>query len=170
MNTQTIEAIIGAIVLSIAIAFGFLGYQHSHWAKTQGYPLYASFNRVDGLSVGSEVRMSGVKIGAVTHMDIDPQTYLAKLCFTVSDQYQFPTDTVAEISSDGLMGGKYVALVPGGNDDMLKPGQIIKYTQSSVSLEALIGKVMFSKDDKKEDKHDKNASSKENNISPSAAL
>ena len=152
MNAQTIEAIIGAIVLTVAVSFGFLGYQQSHWAKTPGYPLYASFNRVDGLSVGSEVRLSGVKVGTVSAMEIDPETYLAKLCFTINEHYQLPSDTNAEISSDGLMGGKYVALVPGGDETMLKAGEKIKFTQSSVSLENLIGKVMFSKEEKPKNK------------------
>jgi len=128
----------------------FLGYQYSRWTPVEGYSLHAFFDRVDGLSTGSEVRISGVKVGSITDMQIDPQSYLAKVTFTIKKGHQLPIDSSAQIVGEGLMGPKYLALVPGGEDEMIPAGGKVKFTQSSVSLESLIGKMMFSKgDDKK---------------------
>jgi phospholipid/cholesterol/gamma-HCH transport system substrate-binding protein len=88
--------------------------------------------------------MAGVKVGTVIGTSIDPQTYLADVNFTVSNAIKLPTDSSAEISSDGLLGGKYLSLVPGGADAMIKPGGRVTITQSSVSLEELLGKFIFS--------------------------
>jgi phospholipid/cholesterol/gamma-HCH transport system substrate-binding protein len=138
------ELLTGAVILLLAA--GFLGYAvaHSGRTSTSGYMLTAKFDRIDGLSVGSDVRMAGVKVGSVSDARIDPQSYLAVVTLTVQDSNKLPRDSSAEVTSDGLLGGKFLSLTPGGDTKMLPPGGAITITQSSVSLEQLLGKFIFS--------------------------
>lgn len=138
------EIVTGAAVLAAAALF--LGYAVAHSGRTEtaGYPLIARFDRIDGLSVGADVRLAGVKVGSVTSARIDPKSYMAEISFTVGNGLEIPKDSSAEITSDGLLGGKYLSLVPGGDSTILKPGQAVTITQSAVSLEQLLGKFIFS--------------------------
>ncbi len=138
------ELLTGAAILLLAA--GFLGYAvaHSGRTTTSGYRLIARFDHIDGLTVGSDVRMAGVKVGSVSDAEIDPKSYLAVVTLTVQDTIQLPKDSSAEVTSDGLLGGKFLSLTPGGDTTMLKPGGTITITQSSVSLEQLLGKFIFS--------------------------
>jgi len=138
------EVIAGLLIL--VVAGGFLAYAlaTSGAASVPGYTLSAAFDRIDGLSAGADVRMAGVKVGSVTRTVIDPKTYLAVVDFTVQNAIKLPTDSSAAVASDSLLGGKYLALVPGGNDAMLPPNGRVTVTQSSVSLEDLLGKFIFS--------------------------
>ncbi len=158
MRTNMIEAVMGAIVLLLASFFLVFAYTSSKGGSYSGYPLVAKFDRIDGLLVGNDVRISGVKVGSIVSIEIDPQTFLARVVFTVRKGLDLPVDTVAEIVSESLMGGKYIALVPGGDKKTLAPGEKITYTQSAISFEALIGKYLFSnKDEEKEEKSKKQA-------------
>ena len=144
MRINMVEAVMGAIVLIIAGFFLVFAYTSSKGGTYSGYPLAATFDRIDGLAVGNDIRVSGVKVGSVLSITIDPKTYLAEVAFTVRNGLVLPTDTVAEVTSESLMGGKYIALVPGGDEKVFAPGEKITYTQSSVSFESLIGKYLFS--------------------------
>jgi phospholipid/cholesterol/gamma-HCH transport system substrate-binding protein len=138
------EVLTGAIVLVVAV--GFLAFAVAHSGRTagSGYELQARFEHIDGLNVGGDVRIAGVKVGTVTEARIDPKTYSAIVTLTVRDGLELPKDTAAAITSESLLGGKYISLSPGGDDTNLKPGQTITVTQSSVSLEELLGKFIFS--------------------------
>jgi len=138
------ETLAGAVVLAVAV--GFLGYAVANTGRTpaSGYSLRARFERIDGMSVGSDVRLAGVKVGSVTAARVDPQTYQADVTFTVQSAVKLPRDSSAEITSDGLLGGKYLSLVPGGDETMLADGGTVTITQSAVSLEQLLGKFIFS--------------------------
>ncbi len=138
------EVVTGTVVLLVAA--GFLGFAVAHSGRDigAGYPLTAQFDHIDGLAVGADVRIAGVKVGTVNSERIDPRTYLAVVGLSVRDDVQLPKDTSAEITSESLLGGKYLSLTPGGDSTMLKPGQAITITQSSVSLEQLLGKFIFS--------------------------
>jgi len=138
------EVLTGAAVL--VVAAGFLGYAVAHSGRSisAGYPLQARFEHIDGLAVGSDVRIAGVKVGTVTSEQIDPKSFQAVVSLTVRDDVQLPKDSSAEITSESLLGGKYISLSPGGEEAILKPGQTITITQSSVSLEQLLGKFIFS--------------------------
>lgn len=141
------ELIAGAAVLLVAA--GFLGYAVANTGRTQvsGITLRAKFDRIDGLAVGSDVRLAGVKIGHVTAARIDPATYQAIVTMSVQSGLRLPKDSSAEVSSEGLLGGKSIAIVPGGDDAMLADGAEFSITQSSVSLEQLLGKFIFSVSD-----------------------
>ncbi|MCR0981734.1 outer membrane lipid asymmetry maintenance protein MlaD [Roseomonas populi] len=139
------EVAAGAVVLLVAIVFLVYAVTNSGRASAgSGLVLTARFDRIDGLAPGADVRIAGVKVGSVTGQRIDPQTFLAVLTLDVDSSLKVPDDSSAEITSEGLLGGKYVALVPGGSDRDLASGGEIKITQSSVSLESLLGKFIFS--------------------------
>ncbi|HEX4508058.1 MAG TPA: outer membrane lipid asymmetry maintenance protein MlaD [Alphaproteobacteria bacterium] len=144
MQRNAIEPILGALVLVAAVAFLVFAYNKAGQRTFSGYALTARFSAIDGLETGSDVRIGGVKVGQVTDIAIDPQTYLAMVKLTVAPEIKLPTDSVASISTEGLLGGKYVGLEPGVSDNMLKPGGLITHTEASVSLEGLIGKFMYS--------------------------
>ncbi|WP_158932991.1 outer membrane lipid asymmetry maintenance protein MlaD [Acidisphaera sp. S103] len=138
------ETLTGALVLVVAVVFLAYAVAHSGRTAGTGYTLHARFDHIDGLAVGGDVRIAGVKIGTVTDEQIDPKTFSAVVSLTVRDDIQLPKDTGASIVSESLLGGKYISLSPGGDDADLKPGQTISITQSSVSLEELLGKFIFS--------------------------
>lgn len=149
MKGNVIETVMGAVVLVVAALFLFFAYNTSQLRAVQGYEVTADFERVDGVRAGGDVRIGGVKIGSVVGERLDPKTFLATLRMSIDPAIRLPDDTVAEIVSAGLMGDKYLSLVPGGSDTVIPPGGRIKYTQSSVNIESLIGQLMFSPGAKK---------------------
>lgn len=138
------EVVIGAVVLLVAA--GFLAYAVANSGRTaiSGYTLYARFDHIDGLGVGNDVRLAGVKVGSVNQERIDPQTFQAIVAFSVRDDIKLPKDSAAMITSESLLGGKYLSLQPGGDEATLQPGQTVTITQGSISLEELLGKFIFS--------------------------
>jgi phospholipid/cholesterol/gamma-HCH transport system substrate-binding protein len=144
MHRNVIETVMGAVVLAVAIVFLAFAYSGANVGSASGYELTAKFDRIDGVTAGTDVRISGVKVGAVSSITLDTQSYMAVMHLVVDPSVQLPADTVAIVSSDGLLGGKTVALSPGGDSEMLKPGDTIQYTQSTPSLEQLLGQVIFS--------------------------
>ena len=142
------ELLAGAVVLFVAA--GFLAYAVVNTGHAQGGGgdvLHATFNSVDGLSTGSDVRLAGVKVGAVTAMAIDHKTFQANVTLGVPSDIHLPTDTSAQITSDGLLGGNYLSLVPGGANEVIPNGGVITITQSAASLQELLGKFIFSVSD-----------------------
>jgi phospholipid/cholesterol/gamma-HCH transport system substrate-binding protein len=144
MKGNVLETIMGAVVLVVAALFLFFAYNTSQLRSVPGYELSADFERVDGIREGGDVRVSGIKIGSIVSQTLDPKTFLARLQLSIDPIVKLPDDTVAEIVSAGLLGDKYLSLVPGGSDTLIPPGGRIKYTQSSVTLENLIGQMIFS--------------------------
>ncbi len=140
------EVAAGAVVLAVAAGFLFYAVMHSGRGATaaDGIRLTASFDRIDGLPSGADIRIAGVKVGTVAETRIDPNTFNAHVVLRVDRSLRLPADTSAEISSEGLLGGKYVTLVPGGSDRILTDGGRITETQGSVSLESLLGRFIFS--------------------------
>ena len=144
MTGNVIETVMGAVVLVVAALFLFFAYTTSQVRAVQGYQVTAQFERVGALRDGGDVRIAGVKIGSVVSETLDPKTFLATVRMSIDPAYKLPEDTVAEIVSNGLLGDQYLSLVPGGEDKMIPPGGQIKFTQSPVSLENLIGQMIFS--------------------------
>lgn len=128
------ETILGAAVAVVAVGFFvFAAAQAGQTGGSAGYDLTARFQRVDGIAVGSDVRVSGVKVGVVRAVELDPETYLAQLTLTVANGVQVLDDSTARIASDGLLGGAYVAIEPAGMD-VLPAGGEIPNTQGAVDL------------------------------------
>ncbi len=144
MQRNAIEPILGALVLVAAVAFLVFAYNKAGQRSFNGYALSARFSAIDGLQLGSDVRIGGVKVGEVTHIGIDPESYLAQVQMTVEHELKIPVDSVASVSTDGLLGGKFLGLLPGSSDTMLKPGARISRTQASVSLESMLGQFIYS--------------------------
>jgi phospholipid/cholesterol/gamma-HCH transport system substrate-binding protein len=144
MKRSLIETLLGAVVLLLAGFFIFTAYQSSTIASKDGYVLRATFDKIDGVGIGTDVKISGIKVGSITGLKLDPQTYLATVEMSINEAYRLPTDTVAVVQSEGLLGGSYLSLVPGGSEEMLEPGAALAYTQSPTSLTDLIGRFVFS--------------------------
>ena len=144
MSGNVIETVMGAVVLVVAALFLFFAYSTSEVRAVEGYPVTAQFERIDGIREGTDVRIAGVKVGSIVAENLDPKTFLATVKMSINPEYKLPDDTVAEIISSSLLGDKYMSLVPGGSDKIIAPGGQIKYTQAPVSLENLIGQMIFS--------------------------
>ena len=145
----------GAVVLIVAAFFVHTAYQSSGIKKDYGYKLMAEFDKIDGISTGSDVKIGGIKIGTVLDQSLNTETYRAKLTIGVKGDIKLPLDSSAEIASEGLLGGKYVNLTPGADEQMLQDGGAIEYTQSSVNLEEMIGKFAFGSAEDKKDSEEK---------------
>ena len=139
-----VEVVVGAVVLLVAAGFLAYAIANSGRSALSGYPLFARFDHIDGLGIGNDVRVAGVKVGSVNQERIDPQTFQAVVGFSVRDDIKLPKDSAAIITSESLLGGKYLSLQPGGDQAMLQPGQTVTITQGSISLEDLLGKFIFS--------------------------
>lgn len=144
LKENLVETLVGLFVVVVAALFVIYGYSVSETDSGDGYRVSAQFNRVDGLSIGSDVRMSGIKIGTVRSLELDPASFYANAEFEIANGIDLPDDTSAKITSEGLLGGNYVSLSPGGSEDLLEPGGEILYTQGSVDLIELVSQALFS--------------------------
>lgn len=141
MAENRAELLAGGAVLAAAVAFLLYAGQSTGMSSDGGsYLLRASFRSVEGITVGADVRLAGVKVGTVTHLELNPQTYFADATVSLQNSVLLPTDSAILISSEGLLGGNFVELVPGGAPDNLAPGDEIEDTQGAVSLISLLMK------------------------------
>jgi len=147
MSENTTEVLVGGAVIAAAAAFLIYAGQVTGFAGGAGdnARYTASFRSIQGVSVGTDVRMAGVKIGSVTDLVLNPQTFRADATFAVSSQISLPDDTAAVISTESLLGGSFVELLPGGSPFNLEPGAEILDTQSSVGLVELLLKFVSGK-------------------------
>jgi len=150
MGRTVFETILGAVVLAIAGLFLAFAYNSADLKKVKGYTLTANFPMVDGLKDGTDVKVNGVKIGSVEGLklltDPGPNQYLVTVKMTVDPSVQLPTDTMALVASESLLGGKYMSLEPGIDDTMIKTdgsGRITR-TQAPLRLDDLIGQLIYS--------------------------
>ncbi|NBX02959.1 MAG: outer membrane lipid asymmetry maintenance protein MlaD [Alphaproteobacteria bacterium] len=144
MQKNIIETLMGAVVLVVAGAFLIFAYQGSNVRVEDGYIVRGNFSNATGVSLGSDVRVGGIKVGVISDMQLDPQTYEAIVSMQIRKATKLPKDSSAAISSSGLLGEKYISVTPGSDDKMLADGGRIDFTQSGVNLEEMIGKFMFS--------------------------
>ncbi|MDR2781302.1 MAG: outer membrane lipid asymmetry maintenance protein MlaD [Holosporaceae bacterium] len=149
---RTFETVVGVFVLATAIFFFNYVYTKSGYSSSGGYVLAARFDKADGLAEGSDVKISGIRIGKIVDMRIDPESFFAVVKFNVPKGLKLPTDTSASVASDGLFGGKYLSITPGGEEDCLNEGDEIENTSGPVNIESLIGKFVFSHQDKEGEK------------------
>ena len=143
MSRNIIETGMGAIVILVAVVFLFFSYSVSDLRPAQGYDIVAKFNAVDGLTVGSDVHVAGVKVGTVVGERIDQSEYRAVVTMKINDNIELAEDTGVRISSAGILGGKYVKLEPGSSKQMVQEGGELTNTKDVISLEELLGKVIF---------------------------
>lgn len=137
------ELLAGAVVLAVAAGFLSWGFGKG-FARETGYEVRASFPDVDGVAVGTEVRLAGVPVGRVTGVTLNPDTYMADARLSLPASIVLPSDSAALIQSDGLLGGAYIQIQPGGSPDNLVPGDEIEDVQGAVSLLQLMMKFVDS--------------------------
>ena len=135
MSENKFEVFVGGAVVAVAIFFVFYVFQTSGLSTGSGnYPIHASFRSAEGVRVGTDVRLAGVKIGAVTQIELDSDTYEARSTLSIGKNIQIPDDSSLTIASEGLLGGNFVEVVPGMSEDYLQSGDEVLDTQGSVSL------------------------------------
>ncbi|WP_341861880.1 outer membrane lipid asymmetry maintenance protein MlaD [Gymnodinialimonas sp. 57CJ19] len=132
------EIATGGAVLAAAVGFFLYAQSPGTVSGSGSYELLAAFRSAEGISVGTEVRLGGVQIGTVTGMELNPQTFLAETTFSVDNAIVLPDDSAIAISSESLLGGSYVEVIPGGSPFNLEAGGEFLDTQSSVSLITLL--------------------------------
>ena len=144
MKRSVIETVLGAIVLLVAGIFLVFSFNTANVKKVSGYKVSADFSDLGGLSIGDDVLISGVKVGSIVNIVLNPETYQAEVQMSIDPSYKIPEDTAAVISSESLLGGRFMALEPGAMEDYLPDGGKIQYTQAPQNLEQLLGKFIFS--------------------------
>ncbi|MDB0014420.1 outer membrane lipid asymmetry maintenance protein MlaD [Alphaproteobacteria bacterium] len=144
MHRNTLETVMGAIVLLAAAGFVMLAYEAADVKGNGGYEIAAEFGSTGGLSVGDDVRISGIKVGQITAQQLDPITYVAKVLMAIEPTIKIPSDSSARITAASLLGGNYLELMPGAATDTLGAGGVIYDTRDPISLSDLLGKAVFS--------------------------
>ena len=139
-----VELLAGLLVLALLAGLIIAAVTGNDRKSETGYRLSAQFDHIDGLDIGSDVRMAGVTVGQVVAETVDPKTFQAIVSMTVRRDIKLPTDSSVVVTSDSLLGGKYLSLSPGGADSTIPPGGRITQTQGSISLEQLLSKFIFS--------------------------
>jgi phospholipid/cholesterol/gamma-HCH transport system substrate-binding protein len=159
MSRNVVETVLGAVVLIIAAVFLVFSYTKGEVGEINGYKISAEFSGIGGLKIGDAVQISGVNIGKVADVKLNPEAYVAVVTMDINPTIKIPSDSTAMISSESLLGGKYLLIEPGGAEDMLVAGGKIEYTQAPQNLEQLLGKFIFSQGNKKEGEGDTASSS-----------
>ncbi len=136
MKINFLEAFLGFVVLLVTGIFLFYVYVtiDTKMFKSEVFRLYARFENVDGIVAGSKVKLSGVNIGTVKSISLEPENFYAFVAIDFDKKFNFPDDTEASVQLEGLLGGSYISILPGGSDVMLLNNQEILYTQGSTSL------------------------------------
>lgn len=141
MAYEKAEIVTGAAVLAVALGFAVYAAQGAGLGRQpDSYPLTASFRSVEGIAVGSDVRLAGVKVGTITSLELNPETFFADATINLRNDVLLPTDSTILISSEGLLGGNFVELLPGGALETLAAGEEIEDTQGAVGLISLLMK------------------------------
>ena len=148
MNKRKLEFYVGLfVILGIVctiILFAVLG--ELRFIKDNQYPVHAFFTSVSGLKTGASVEISGVEIGTVSKIGFDQDRFLARVEFNIDKNIKLSDDIIASVKTSGIIGQKYIDILPGGSDTLLEPGDEIFNTESSLDVESLVRKFIFNKD------------------------
>ena len=149
MRVRSLEISVGLLMLAgvlalVVLALDVSGLKISDQSK--GYTVYANFDNIGSLKVRSKVAMSGVQIGEVSSITLDPKLLMARVEMEIRPGVDFISDdSSAQILTAGLLGEQYIGIIPGADDEMLKDGDRIADTQSALVLENLVSKFLFNK-------------------------
>lgn len=143
MNKKPVETIMGIVVLVVALLFLVFAYRVSDLQVVKGYNLSAKFLKVGGLSIGSDVRINGIKVGTVTSQQLNNDDYTVTVNFSISSDTKLPKDSTVAIVGDGLMGDKFVKIEPGKSAEMLSDGDSFVNTKDFKTLEDMVGEIIF---------------------------
>ena len=144
MTRNTIETVMGAVVLLVAAGFVWLGLSVAGVQSSDGNKIHAEFGGIGGLGVGDEVRISGIAIGKVVAADLDTERFNARVTFAIDERIGLPSDSAARIVASSLLGGNHVEIIPGFEADLLGDGDTIFDTRDPVNLTDLLGRAVFS--------------------------
>ena len=142
MSEENRHILLGAgvfLAFVLLLAFSASG----DYAPAGSYRISAKFNTVEGIYVGSAVRLSGVKVGRVAALDYESQTFRAVVTMEISRGLEIPLDSLALVTSEGMLGGRFIRLDPGGEIEMLQDGDEIEFTQDSILFEELLAKIIL---------------------------
>src|SRR6266702_468802 len=134
------ETLIGAAVVAVAVAFLVFAYYRTGSGSLSGYEINAKLPKADGLSVGTDVRLAGIKIGTVSDLTLDPKTYLVTVHMNVRDDIKLPVDSSVLVTQAGFLGGQYLSITPGGDDKMMTAGAFFENAQGSIDMMNLVGR------------------------------
>ena len=137
MREDTRNILVGAVTVVVLVLVAILSFSGSKVDRASGFTIHAIFNRIDGLQLGNEVRIAGIKIGQVTAMKLG-KDFAATVDLSIDTDAKIPTDTSAAIHTEGLFGSKYIVLEPGAEDDMVKAGDSLDLNQDSVVVQDLL--------------------------------
>lgn len=152
MSENRVEILTGAVVLAVAVGFlAWAGKGHGLAPSLGSYPLHASFRSVEGVEVGTDVRMAGVKIGSVTDIKLDAKTFFADTVVSIRNGIELPDDLQMIVATEGLMGGTFIEILPGGSPTNLASGDEVTDTQGAVSVLNLMMKFAGGSKDKSDD-------------------
>ena len=152
MKQNMVETILGAFVLAVAVIFFIYSSGQANVGQNSGgYDVKAQFTDIGSLNTGDSVKISGVEVGTIANIALDPVLYNADVTLSIRDDVKLPYDTAARITSEGLLGGTYLALDVGGDTEMLEQDDTIAITQSAQNLEQLLGQFIFSLQDTKDE-------------------
>jgi phospholipid/cholesterol/gamma-HCH transport system substrate-binding protein len=143
MRKKPVETIMGLVVLVVALLFLIFAYRVSDLQVVKGYTLSADFMKVGGLSIGSDVRINGIKVGTVTAQKLNNEDYTVHVTFSIAGDVKLPKDSVVAIVGDGLMGDKFVKIEPGKEKELLADGDMFKKTKDFKTLEDMVGEIIF---------------------------
>lgn len=145
MSENRLEIAVGGVVLALAVGFAVLLAQSTGLSgSSSSYPISASFRSAEGISVGTDIRLAGVKIGTISNLKLNSETYRAESILSVRNDVRIPDDSALVVASEGLLGGSFIEVIPGASFDYLEAGDEIIDTQGSVSLIQLLLKFVSS--------------------------
>jgi phospholipid/cholesterol/gamma-HCH transport system substrate-binding protein len=140
IREHLIEALVGLLVVLVAVWFIYMAWQRTGGGRgRRAIHVTALFPNVSGIDNGADVRVAGMKIGSVESQRLDPKTYQAELTLAIDRDVHVPADSSAAITSEGILGRSYIALIPGGDPQPLKDGATIVDTQGSIDLMGMVG-------------------------------
>ncbi len=146
-DSTKLETIVGAAVIALAVGFFLYASKTSGvgGASTSGYKVIAEFDNAEGINIGTDVRLAGIKIGTVTSQSLNAENYMARLELTLDPKVSLSDDTAAKVTSEGLLGSKFISMEPGGSETKLAEGSMMTLTQGAVDIWSLISSAMFDK-------------------------
>jgi phospholipid/cholesterol/gamma-HCH transport system substrate-binding protein len=148
MRNNLVETLVGAAVLFVTFSFLYFAFNNSSTNSAEGSTYLATFDKTDGLSVGADVKISGITVGIITDHYLNTETFGGVVEINIDSSIKLPEDTFAKITAEGLLGGNYLVLDPGGSDIILQSGDEIMETQGSVDLLGLLDSFVSSGDSK----------------------
>lgn len=143
MRKKPVETIMGLVVLVIALLFLAFAYNVTDLQVVEGYSVNAEFTKVGGLSIGSDVRINGIKVGTVTAQDLNNEDYTVRVTFSIASNIKLPKDSVVTIVGDGLMGNKFVKIEPGKAKEYLADGDTFAKTKNFKTIEDMVGEIIY---------------------------